>query len=243
MLDMDTDNYGIVMTRQYEQQLEAAHDAFARLITQWRARNRWSLRTAYDWQRECPELIPVSLSHSVFTKIERGLAIATPPSTFLALGALNQALASDDRGNIKTRALRQLVYEASPICDDDGRPWDATDFFAANVGAKPIPPEFLAPQKLDDEIAAKLSSGWRRQFQQVLSELPSGDPLELLQQLDAARGDDVPADAMPQLRACLIGSRDYLAAELEAGRLPSGELLPEALLARLEAGPASGEDS
>jgi len=123
--------------------LKRSRIQFGQMLKRWRKRQGWSGRTWEDWAAACPEVLPIPLVNSVVTGLELCKNERTIPSTFLALGIANQALAKPDRGVIRERILRDRVYGATPITHEDGSAWDGADFFAAFTGFISPPAELM----------------------------------------------------------------------------------------------------
>ena len=137
------------------------------MLRAWRTKNGWAGQTAEDWQRACPELLPFKILNSVWTGLELARNERTAPSTFRALGDVNQALARADRGVIADRKLRNRVDAAEPIRHPDGTPWDHTDFYRAFWGEVEIPAELTEPEPMTDEQVQEWTDGWRAEFRRV----------------------------------------------------------------------------
>lgn len=117
-------------------QLEQARETFGRFLRNWRKANGWVVTTPQDWAKACPELIPPGLrvSSGQWTNLENALVKQAQPSTFLQLAALNQALASKQRGRISDPLLKERVAAAKPMLRADGSPWGPEDWFACYIG-------------------------------------------------------------------------------------------------------------
>lgn len=144
-----------------EEKLRIARERFGDMLVHWRKRYGWSGRTWEEWAAACPDVLPLSVVNSVITGLEKKRNSRTVPSTFVALGLANRALAREDRGAIADRVLHDRVYMAEPIRHSDGEPWDGADFFAAYTGFIDIPDELLTPTP----ITVATSSQLRERFQ------------------------------------------------------------------------------
>jgi len=208
------------------QRWETGRTEFGLMLKNWRHQNNWPMRTASDWASECPEILPVKVLDSTWTGLEAGRNMRTSPQTFLALGLLNQALAQRDRGAIKTRALRDLVDHAVPICHADGKPWDYLDFFAAFMGDLPIPQRYLRRPMTRDDAGHK-SEELRLAFRR--ESLRRGmRPIEAFGDLEA-RSTGLTREQFARFQEVLLGFADYEPEELEAMNA-AGVLLPECVL-------------
>lgn len=144
-----------------------ARKRFGAMLRAWRTRNGWAGQTAEDWQRSCPELLPFKILNSVWTGLELAKNERTAPATFKALGDVNQALASSDRGVITDRKLRDRIDAAEPIRHADGTPWDHTDFYRAFWGEIEIPEDLSEPELMTEEQAQEWAEGWRTEFRRI----------------------------------------------------------------------------
>jgi hypothetical protein len=138
-------------------QLGQARETFGRFLRNWRKANGWVITTPQDWARACPEIIPPGLrvSSGQWANLENAQIKQAQPSTFLQLAALNQALASKQRGRISDALLKERVASGQPICRPDGTPWGPEDWFACYIGNLQGPAE-LWPQSPDEQEPLQL---------------------------------------------------------------------------------------
>lgn len=117
-------------------QLAQSRETFGRFLRNWRKANGWVITTPQDWAKACPELIPPGLrvSSGQWANLENAQIKQAQPSTFLQLAALNQALASKQRGRISDALLKERVAAAKPVLRADGTPWGPEDWFACYIG-------------------------------------------------------------------------------------------------------------
>lgn len=160
------------------------------MLRAWRRRHGWSGKTAAFWAAACPGVLPFKISSATWTGFELGRARSPAPETFLAFEAMNIALASGNVGRIQDRSLSDRVRAATPICDQDGQPWRAGDFFDAFIGVL-SPPSDLNPPAFDGEAQAEafraglaaagqsLQMGRMAALVLLLRELPGGTPQRL----------------------------------------------------------------
>ncbi|MCP9915894.1 hypothetical protein [Cyanobium sp. ATX 6F1] len=149
----------------WQEKCEEHINAFGDMLLVWRQSNGWSSQTLQDWAHNCPELLPIKLLNSVLTGLELKLNKNTDTSTFQALGMANVALSEDFRGAIRDRVLHERIYNAKPICHQNGKPWTPGDFFRAFIGELAIPeaykPSLLDP---DDDVLAMEAEEARGRF-------------------------------------------------------------------------------
>ncbi|MEX0587953.1 MAG: hypothetical protein WD136_01735 [Cyanobium sp.] len=193
-------------------QLAAARETFGRFLRNWRKANGWVITTPQDWARVCPEIIPPGLrvSSGQWANLENAQIKQAQPSTFLQLAALNQGLASKQRGRISDDLLKQRVASGQPICRPDGTPWGAEDWFACYIGNLQGPAE-LWPK---DGNGAE-SSGFEELKQRYLA----------LVEKHKLR----PITAMVQLLRCAKDLSTEQQLEIEGGLLQDEAIRPETL--------------
>lgn len=140
------------------EQLAQARETFGRFLRNWRKANGWVVTTPQDWARSCPDLIPPGLrvSSGQWANLENAQVKQAQPSTFLQLAALNQALASKQRGRISDPVLKERIASAKPVLRDDGSPWGPEDWFACYIGNLEGPAE-LWPKPGDARDTPSLS--------------------------------------------------------------------------------------
>lgn len=138
-------------------QLGQARETFGRFLRNWRKANGWVITTPQDWARACPEIIPPGLrvSSGQWANLENAQIKQAQPSTFLQLAALNQALASKQRGRISDSLLKERVASGQPVCHPDGTPWGPEDWFACYIGNLEGPAE-LWPQSNEEQAPLQL---------------------------------------------------------------------------------------
>lgn len=136
-------------------QLVQARETFGRFLRNWRKANGWVITTPQDWAKACPDIIPPGLrvSSGQWANLENAQIKQAQPSTFLQLAALNQALASKQRGRISDGLLKERVAAAKPVLRDDGNPWGPEDWFACYIGNLKGPAE-LWPKDSDEADGA-----------------------------------------------------------------------------------------
>jgi hypothetical protein len=192
---------------------------FGRQLRRWRTAQGWSQDTAMAWGKEAN--IPHVYS-SQWSMLETGAARNPGPMTFHSLGVMNALLHQRRYGQVKTRALRDRLEAAEPICHDDGRPWDAADFFSAYVGQLAWP-EFpdvpqLAPLTVEDATA--WSEQFRRLFHVIARSAGRTRTAAAAQLLEL-----VPPDEQEDFEEVLFGA-DYQAEHLEKLRERDGTPAP-----------------
>ena len=115
---------------------EASRKAFGAMLRSWRIKNKWTQYTACKWAKEARFEV---ISYGNLSFIEQGKAGELRQKAFFQLQELNRRIAVKDFGNVRTQEIKDKLQNAIPLVDDDGKPWDAVDFWACYVGLKPIP--------------------------------------------------------------------------------------------------------
>lgn len=192
-------------------QLEAGQQ-FGRMLRRWRELNNWTQYTAYKWAREAGFEVMAPSTLSVF---ENGKAPKPRPESFFALAEVNRRLAAKDFSGVRTRALKDLISQAQPLVDDDGRVWGPADFWSCHLGLLPVPSAYQAPSlpaqpEMDAEEAARLSEQWRAQLVQTAKQHGIG----VMEALSSA-AKAAPAKQRQAFQAVLAGFESYTPEQLE----------------------------
>ena len=221
----------------YRDDLAAGRVAFAHLIRVWHERNGWSHRVL----PALAETLDLGRVHNSQLSLLRNGKLASPgPEVFLALGRINQLLASEAQGGRLSTSLRQRLdgqpelieaLEASclPVQSSAGPVLGPGEWLEVFVGLRQPPAAF--DLRIADAEAAELSAAlallftagqtWRACRQRVLAAYPIGKKVR-----------------QERFMAVMAGLRDYTAAELEAelpDLLESARQLGLAGIAGLEA--------
>lgn len=177
-------------------QLGQAREIFGRFLRNWRKANGWVITTPQDWARACPEIIPPGLrvSSGQWANLENAQIKQAQPSTFLQLAALNQALASKNRGRISDALLKERVASGQPIRRPDGTPWGPEDWFACYIGNLEGPAELwpgsgeeqapLQLEPLKQHYLALMEAHGLRPVTALVQLLSGGKDLSTKQQLE-----------------------------------------------------------
>jgi transcriptional regulator with XRE-family HTH domain len=192
-------------------QLEAGQQ-FGRMLRRWRELNNWTQYTAYKWARESGFEVMAPSTLSVF---ENGKAPKPRPESFFALAEINRRLAAKDFSGLRTRTLKDLVSQAQPLVDDDGRLWGPADFWSCHLGLLPVPTAYQTPAlpeqpELDGSEANRLSEQWRSQLVQVAKQHRIG----VMEALSSA-AKVAPAKQRQAFQAVLAGFETYSPEQLQ----------------------------
>lgn len=212
-------------------QLAQAREIFGRFLRNWRKANGWVITTPQDWAKACPELIPPGLrvSSGQWANLENAQIKQAQPSTFLQLAALNQALASKQRGRISDGQLKERVAAAKPVLREDGSPWGPEDWFACYIGNLQGPAELwplqgdeeapLVFEQLNARYLALVQEHKLRPVTAMVQLLSVGRDLSTEQQLDIEgallQGEPLDAENLPLLQRLLDGWEANLSAASE----------------------------
>lgn len=126
----------------YESLLAAqqqAHENFGSMMRLWRLQNKWTQYTVYMWSREAGF---EAISYGNLSVIEQGKAGELRQKAFFQLEELNRRLMTQNWGPIKNQEIKNQLKDAKPLVDDNGKVWDAVDFWACYVGYKTIPEKY-----------------------------------------------------------------------------------------------------
>ena len=143
--------------------------AFGKMLLNWRRRNGWTQYTACEWGTEADFEV---ISYGNLSVIEQGKAGELRQKAFFQLEELNRRLAEKDWGPLKSQRLKDQLKDAEPLHGDDGKLWDAVDFWSCYIGYVPVPKAFQAapaptlPSKRAEEICQK----WRQHVRRVIKE-------------------------------------------------------------------------
>ena len=87
------------------------------------------------------------------------------PGFFIALGAFNAAIATQDMTGVVTRSLRDRLTGAEPFLLEDGTPARATDFFSLFIGELPIPSRYaVSDEPMSDQAVSAANEQLRADF-------------------------------------------------------------------------------
>jgi hypothetical protein len=189
---------------------------FGDMLLLWRQSNGWSGQTLEDWARACPDILPIKVLNSVITGLELKRNKRTAPHTFQAIGLANEMLAQDFRGTIRDRTLHDRIYNANPICHEDGRPWTPTDFFAAFIGELEIPDRFKLSCQVQDETMpdADSSRGRFHALRRVEDLTPTAAFIRLMKLTPRTEGQ-----IKDRLESVLLGGDEFGDDDAVAARL------------------------
>jgi len=192
-------------------QLEAGQQ-FGRMLRRWRERNNWTQYTAYKWAKEAGFEVMAPSTLSVF---ENGKAPKPRPESFFALAEVNRRLAAKDFSGVRTRPLKDLISQAEPLVDDEGRVWGPADFWSCHLGLLPVPVAYQAPAlpaqpAVDGAEAARLSEQWRSELVQTAKEHGIG----VMEALSSA-AKAAPSKQRQAFQAVLAGFETYRPDQLE----------------------------
>ena len=148
------------------QEQQAHRVALGRAIAYWFRLNGWSQSVPHDWgiaiagegnQSTGPHNSQISLAM-------RG-KLDGKPGFFIALGAFNAAIATQDMTGVVTRSLRDRLTGAEPFLLEDGTPARATDFFSLFIGELPIPSRYaVSDEPMSDQAVSAANEQLRADF-------------------------------------------------------------------------------
>jgi len=194
--------------------------AFGKMLLNWRRRNGWTQYTACEWGSEAGFEV---ISYGNLSVIEQGKAGELRQKAFFQLEELNRRLKEKDWGNVKSQRIKDQLKIAEPLCGDDGKLWDAVDFWSCYIGYAPVPSTYqTAPAPtLTAKRAEELCQKWRQHVRRVIKER-GFDVTEALELLEAS----VPSKHQKRFREVLAVD-DYSPAELSQLWLEGEFFMPE----------------
>ena len=145
----------------YEHPPLAMRQRFGRTLTAWCNRNGWIHSTLHEWGEQAG--FP-AVRDSSFNKLQNAKTDQPQPLTFIQLAMANARVADGDYSGVSDRRLKDRLKDSEAICDEQGKPWRATEFFSHFIGELEAP-EWLQPAKrLSAEEAQTLSIGHQEKF-------------------------------------------------------------------------------
>jgi hypothetical protein len=194
--------------------------AFGKMLLNWRRRNGWTQYTACEWGSEAGFEV---ISYGNLSVIEQGKAGELRQKAFFQLEELNRRLREKDWGNVKSQRIKDQLKIAEPLCGDDGKLWDAVDFWSCYIGYAPVPGTYqTAPAPtLTAKRAEELCQKWRQHVRRAIKER-GFDVTEALELLEAS----VPSEYQKRFREVLAVD-DYSPAELSQLWLEGEYFMPE----------------
>ncbi|KMM16593.1 hypothetical protein [Synechococcus sp. GFB01] len=199
----------------YREELAAGRVAFAHLIRLWHERNGWSHRVL----PALADALDLGRIHNSQLSMLRNGKLASPgPEVFLALGRINQLLASEVRQGQLSETLRarldgqpELIaaLEASALpVQVDGQPvLGPGELLEVFVGQRPPPPAY--DLRVSELEAARLSAALAELF-------TAGRPWRLCREQVLAAYPVPKRQRRERFAAVMAGQRDFTAAELTA---------------------------
>ena len=194
--------------------------AFGKMLLNWRRRNGWTQYTACEWGTEADFEV---ISYGNLSVIEQGKAGELRQKAFFQLEELNRRLAEKDWGPLKSQRLKDQLKDAEPLHGDDGKLWDAVDFWSCYIGYVPVPKAFqaaLAPT-LTSKRAEEICQKWRQHVRRVIKE-GGLDVTQTLEQLVKS----APKEHQKRFSE-VLAIDDYSSVELAQLWVDGEEFLPE----------------
>ena len=143
--------------------------AFGKMLLNWRRRNGWTQYTACEWGTEADFEV---ISYGNLSVIEQGKAGELRQKAFFQLEELNRRLAEKNWGPLKSQRLKDQLKNAEPLHADDGKLWDAVDFWSCYIGYVPVPRAFQAAPAptLTPKRAEEICQKWRQHVRRMIKE-------------------------------------------------------------------------
>lgn len=157
--------------------------AFGKMLLNWRRRNGWTQYTACEWGAEAKFDV---ISYGNLSVIEQGKAGELRQKAFFQLEELNRRLLDRERRleGVTSQRIRDQLEYAEPLRGNDGKPWDAVDFWSCYIGYLEVPDTYrtvLSPT-FSSKDAENICQKWRRHIRRVIKkrEADITDALERL---------------------------------------------------------------
>ena len=194
--------------------------SFGKMLLNWRRRNGWTQYTACEWGTEADFEV---ISYGNLSVIEQGKAGELRQKAFFQLEELNRRLAEKDWGPLKSQRLKDQLKDAEPLHGDDGKLWDAVDFWSCYIGYVPVPRAFQAvpAPTLTPKRAEEICQKWRQHVRRVIKE-GGLDVTQTLEQL--VKG--APKEHQKRFSE-VLAIDDYSSVELAQLWVVGEEFLPE----------------
>jgi hypothetical protein len=143
--------------------------AFGKMLLNWRRRNGWTQYTACEWGAEAGFEV---ISYGNLSVIEQGKAGELRQKAFFQLEELNRRLEEKDWGAVSSQRLKDQLKDAEPLVGDDGKLWDALDFWSCYIGYAPVPRAYQAAPAptLTAKRAEEICQRWRQHVRRVIKE-------------------------------------------------------------------------
>lgn len=139
----------------------ATRQRFGRTLTAWCNRNGWIHSTLHEWGEQAG--FP-AVRDSSFNKLQNAKTEQPQPLTFMQLAIANARVAEGDYSGVSDRRLKDRLKDSEPICDANGQPWRATEFFSHFIGELEAPDWLQQPEPLSEAEAKALSEQHRERF-------------------------------------------------------------------------------
>ena len=211
--------------RSYQAVLQWQDDsrrAFGKMLLNWRRRNGWTQYTACEWGAEAGFEV---ISYGNLSVIEQGKAGELRQKAFFQLEELNRRLEDPLRRleGVKTPRLKELLRDSEPLRGDDGKLWDAVDFWSCYIGYGPVPKAYQSSPAptLTTKRAEEICQKWRQQVKRVIRE-GGLDVTQALEQLVRA----APKEHQKRFSE-VLAIDDYSPGELAQLWLEGDDFLPE----------------
>lgn len=195
----------------YQHPALADRQRFGRTLTAWANRNGWIHSTLHEWGEQAG--FP-AVRDSSFNRLQNAKTEQPTPLTFIQLAMANARVAEGDYSGVTDRALKDRLKGSEAICDADGRPWGAMEFFGHFVGELAAPESLQGPKPLSAEEAATLSREQQARFEAIVN-AKGVTPAVGWRELEGHCTALTPAQR-DLLRNVLSGWHEWLPAEWEA---------------------------
>lgn len=190
---------------------EQQRRTFGRTIRIWHNRNNWIHSTMHDWGAQAGFS---ALKDSSTNRLMNGKTEQPTPLTFIQLAMANRRVAENNYSGVVDRALMDRLDGSASICNPDGSPWGAMEFFGHFVGELEAPEWAQQGKEWTAEALAQLSRDHQGRFEQIAKSklLP---PAQAWRELEG-HCQALSAKHRDQLRNVLSGWEQWSADDWEA---------------------------
>jgi hypothetical protein len=201
---------------------DESRKAFGKMLLNWRRRNGWTQYTACEWGTEAAFEV---ISYGNLSVIEQGKAGELRQKAFFQLEEINRRLDDGAKklAGVTTQRLKDQLRDAEPLRGDDGKLWDAVDFWSCYIGYVPVPKAYQsAPAPtLTPKRAEEICQKWRQHVRRVIKE-GGLDVTQALEQLVKS----APKEHQKRFSE-VLAIDDYSSVELAQLWVDGEEFLPE----------------
>lgn len=130
-------------------------DNIAHAIKVWFERNDWPQKITNDWAKAVSNTTGPWASQ--MNKLWKADGYNPKAEFFVALGDFNHFVSEQDLLGINNSVLHERLSNAIPFCHDNGKVFNATDFWALYAGLLPLPKAYALTDQEEEALATKVN--------------------------------------------------------------------------------------